>query len=122
MRVFRSLKYLLPSIKRSIGLVIGVFLPTVMLALSTHAHEDLNVPTVISMMVSILLITIVAWLPLQQTLQAATQRFPDIFDVRTVPKIIAQIPMHWVITTILLYAAVIPLYLTKPWLPAEDTI
>jgi len=85
-----------------------------MLALSTHAHEDPTVPTVISVMVSILVIPIVMWLPLRQTHPAATERFQAIFGVRTVRKIIAQIPLHGVITIILFYAAVIPLYLTKP--------
>ena len=114
MRVFRSLKHLLLAIKASIGAVVGVFIPTAMLARSTHAHEDPIVPTVISVMVSILLIPIVAWLPLRQTHPAVTEWFRDIFDVRTVRKIIAQIALHCLIAMILLYAAAIPLYLTKP--------
>jgi hypothetical protein len=122
MSVFRPLEHRFLAIKATVGAVIWLFIPTAMLALSTHPHEDPVVPAVISVIGGILLIPVVSWLPLLQAHQAVTGRLRDIFDVRTVRKIIARVPLHWAIATILLYAAAIPLYLTKVRLLADDAI
>ncbi len=90
-----------------------LFLPTALLAVSTRPHEDPGGPALISLLGGILLIPVASWLPLLQAHQAVTGRFRDIFDVRTVRQVIHRVPVHWAIATILLYAAAVPLYLTK---------
>jgi hypothetical protein len=120
--VFRPWTHLLLAIKATIGAVIWLFLPTAMLALSTRPDEALVVPALISVLGGILLIPVVSWLPLLQSHQTAARRFLDIFDVRTARTIIARVPVHWAIATILLHVAAIPLYLTKVRLLADDAI
>ncbi len=120
--VFRPWTHLVLAIKATIGAVIWLFLPTAMLALSTRPHEEPGIPAVISVLGGILLIPVASWLPLLQAHQATTGRFRDIFDVRAVRHIIARVPLHWAIATILLYAAAVPLYLTKVRLLADDAI
>ncbi len=120
--VFRPWTHLVLAIKATIGAIIWLFLPTAMLALSTRPHEEPGIPALISFLGGILLIPVASWLPLLQAHQAATGRFRDIFDVRTVRDIIVRVPIHWAIATVLLYAAAVPLYLTKVRLLADDAI
>jgi len=120
--VFRPWTHLVLAIKATIGAIIWLFLPTAMLALSTQPHEEPVVPALISVVGGILLIPVASWLPLLQAHQAATGRFRDIFDVRAVKNIIVRVPFHWAIATVLLYAAAVPLYLTKVRLIADDAI
>ena len=122
LNVFRPLRHLAIAIKATVGAVIWLFIPTAMLALSTRPHQNPIVPALISIAGGMLLIPIASWLPLLQAHQAVTGRFRDIFDVRTVRAIVRRVPIHWAIATILLYAAAIPLYLTKVRLLADDAV
>ncbi len=113
MNVFRPMEHLIIAIKATFGAVIWLFIPTAMLAMSTHPHENPNGPGIISVIGGILLIPVASWLPLLQAHQAVTGRFLDIFAVHTARRIIERVPLHWALATILLYAAAIPLYFTK---------
>lgn len=113
MEVFQPLTHLLLAIRATIGAIIWLFLPTAMLAASTQPHEDPGGPALISILGGLLLIPVASWLPLLQAHQAVTGRFRDIFAVRTVRQIIRRVPLHWALATLLLYAAAVPLYLTK---------
>ena len=113
MKVFRPLEHLIIAIKATVGAVVWLFVPTAMLALSTHPHENPAGPAIISFTGGILLIPVASWLPLLQVHQAVTGRFRDIFAVRIVRTIIKRVPFHWALATILLYAVAIPLYFTK---------
>lgn len=113
MHVFQPLTHLMLAIKATIGAIIWLFIPTAMLAVSTRPHEDPGGPALISILGGILLIPVASWLPLLQAHQAVTGRFRAIFEIRTARNIIRRVPLHWALATILLYAAAVPLYLTK---------
>ena len=113
LHVFQPVKHLAFAIKATLGAVIWLFFPTAMLAMSTQPHENPTGPGIISVIGGILLIPVASWLPLLQAHQAVTGRFLDIFSVHVVRGIIKRVPLHWALATVLLYAAAIPLYLTK---------
>jgi len=120
--VFRPCEHLVLAVKATVGAVIWLFIPTALLAASSRPQTDPGFPGLLSFVGGILLIPVASWLPLLQVHQAVTGRFRDIFDVRTVRRIIRQVPVHWAIAAVLLYAAAIPLYLTKVRLIADDAV
>jgi len=120
MAVFRPVDHLILAVKATVGAVIWLIVPTAMLGLSTYPHDDPFIPAVVSLIGGVLMIPVASWLPLLQAHQAVTGQFRDIFDVRVVCDIISRVPVHWAIATVLLYAAAIPLYLTKVRLLADD--
>ncbi len=122
MHTFRPLFHLVVAVKAVVGAVIWLFVPTVLLAVGTQPHEHPDGPALISLLGGLLLIPVASWLPLLQAHQAATGRFTAIFEVRTVRRIIARVPLHWALATILLYTSAVPLYLTKVRLPAADAV
>ena len=93
-----------------------------LLLASTSPQEETGFPGVLSFVGGLLLIPVVSWLPLLQAHQAVTGRFRDIFAVKTVRQIIARVSVHWAIACVFLYAAAIPLYLTKVRLIADDAV
>ena len=103
------------------GALCWLAIPVALLAATPSVPRiDPGAPGAMSILGGILFIPVTAWLPLLQCHQVVENRFMAIFEVRTIRRIISQVPIRWAIATILLYGLAIPLYLSKIVLPPAD--
>lgn len=103
------------------GALCWLAIPVALLAATPSAPRiDPGAPGALSILGGVLFIPVAAWLPLLQCHQVVENRFLAIFEVRTIRKIISQVPIRWAIATVLLYGLAIPLYLSKVVLPPAD--
>lgn len=108
------------GLKGVFGAVAWLFLPTAMLV--AYSAPDRTGPLfgLISFFGALVMIPVVAWLPSLQVHQALSGRFLAIFEVGAARRILRRAPLAWMISTVLLYAMTLPLYLAKVRLPPAD--
>ena len=121
LNIFRPWHHLKVAFKAAVGALCWLVIPTLFLgAASSSPHENPAPTAILSFIGGGLMIPVAAWLPLLQCHQAATGRFSAIFEVHAVREIISRVPLRWAISTILMYALAVPLYLSKIVLPPAD--
>lgn len=121
LQVFQPWHHLTVAIKAAVGALCWLIVPTLLLGFASSSPHDQDGPAVVVTLIGgLLMIPVAAWLPLLQCHQAAEERFGAIFDVRTIRKIIARVPVRWALATILMYGLAVPLYLSKVVLPPAD--
>lgn len=111
--VIRPFHHFWLGLKAFIGAVLWLAIPSGMLVAVTNPEQDNPVLGVISFLGVLLMIPVMAWLPLLQVHQAVEGRFVSVFSIRAARKIIARVPLRWMLATVVLYALTFPLYLAK---------
>ncbi len=103
-----------------IGAVLWLLIPTSLLVVYSAPGRTAPIFGLLSFLGGLLLIPVMAWLPQLQVHQAVTGRFTSIFSIRAARQIVRNAPLSWMVTSVLLYAMTLPLYLAKiKLLPAD---
>ena len=106
------------GIRGYLGAAIWLFPPTVLLAVGDGSGPS----TLVSVVGGIWLVFVLSWLPFLQARLAAENRFGAIFEPRRAIEYFKRAPFSWALTTILVYALALPLYLLKVRLPPQDAM
>lgn len=118
--VLRPGYHFMLGLKGVFGAVAWLFIPTAMLVAFSAPDRTGPLFGLISFFGALVMIPVVAWLPSLQVHQALTGRFLAIFEVGAARRIVRRAPIAWMISTFLLYAMTLPLYLAKIRLPPAD--
>lgn len=108
------------GLKSFMGAVLWLLIPTSLLVVYSAPGRTEPIFGLLSFLGGLLMIPVMAWLPQLQVHQAVTGRFTSIFSVRAARQIVRNAPLSWMVTSVLLYAMTLPLYLAKiKLLPAD---
>ncbi|MCA9066623.1 MAG: hypothetical protein KDA96_26330 [Planctomycetaceae bacterium] len=112
--------HFLLGLKSIAGAVAWLIIPTALLVAYSAPNRTNPLFGVLSFVGVITMIPVGAWLPMLQVHQGVSGRFVSIFDYRTARRIIRNAPISWAVSTLVLYALTIPLYLPKVFeIPAD---
>ena len=106
------------GIRGYLGAAIWLFPPTALLAVG----DGSDARTLISVAGGIWLVFVLSWLPFLQARLAAENRFSAILEPRRAIECFKRAPFSWALTTILVHALALPLYLLKVRLPPQDAM
>ena len=115
---FRLKHHFWLGIRGYLGAAIWLFPPTALLAVGDGSGPS----TLVSIVGGIWLVFVLSWLPFLQARLAAENRFGAIFEPRRAIECFKRAPFAWALTTILVYALALPLYLLKVRLPPQDAM
>lgn len=103
-----------------IGTFAWLFLPTVLFGFLRDVDKPGQV--LVTLFGAVVLLPILAWAPFLQAHYATEQRWRAFLELRTVRKLGTRAPLCWFLTTVLLYALALPLYLFKIAAPPQDAM
>ncbi|MEE3367982.1 MAG: hypothetical protein VX346_01430 [Planctomycetota bacterium] len=115
---FRLKHHFWLGLRGYLGAAIWLFPPTALLAVGDGSGPS----TLVSVVGGIWLVFVLSWLPFLQARLAAENRFGAIFEPRRAIECFKRAPFSWALTTILVYALALPLYLLKVRLPPQDAM
>ncbi|MBI1347926.1 hypothetical protein GC163_16750 [bacterium] len=103
-----------------LGTFAWLFVPTMLFGFLRDVDKPGQV--IVTLMGAAILMPVLAWIPFLQAHYAAEQRWRAFLDWKFVRKLGARAPVGWFLTTVLLYALALPLYLFKIAAPPQDAM
>lgn len=103
-----------------LGTFAWLFFPTVLFGFLRDVDKPGQI--IVTLLGALILMPILAWAPFLQAHYAAEQRWRAFLELRAVRKLGAKAPVCWFLTTVLLYALALPLYLFKIAAPPQDAM
>ena len=120
MLILRPWYHFVLGLKSVVGAFLWLLMPTALLVAYSAPGRVSPGFAVLSFLGGLCMIFVAAWLPALQVHQAVEGKFRAIFQLRAARHVIRNAPISWLITSVVLYAMTLPLYLAKIRLLPSD--
>ena len=115
---FRLKHHFWLGVRGYVGAAVWLFPPTALLAVG----DGRDARTLVSLAGGLWLVFVLSWLPFLQARLATENRLAAMFEPRAAINCFKRAPFAWALSTILVYALALPLYLLKVRLPPQDAM